>query len=110
MTKQKEDAPELISLEEFHKSWPKDGSGKLCAKLLRSYVFSLLVETSIDSKCTSERAQAESATGKVLAKMSKNFSKLATGEAPAEVSPLKLKGLHRFSSDTPQPPTTKTEK
>lgn len=96
---------EQISIDELREQWPKSDDGKLAARLLQRYGYSLLIESSLGAECTEDRAQAESAANKAIAKMVKDFAVLAV--PIQERKPRKpMQPLHRFQ----QPEKNSTEK
>lgn len=97
---------ETISLQELQSQWPATDEGRLCARLLVRYGFTVMVETALGADCTGERAQAESGANKAIAKMVTDFGTLGA-EPPAKASRKPLAQLHRFQNEQ-QPPTPET--
>lgn len=64
--------PGKIQLAEFQEKWPKDPSGMRARTLMLDYLGTFLIETSIGNTAAADRAQAESAVGKVLARLVEN--------------------------------------
>lgn len=88
-----------LNEDELREQWPKDDSGALAARLLQRYLFTLATETALGADCL-ERAQAESAANKTIAKITKVFGKLLT-PATAAAPRKPLAQLHRFTADNP---------
>lgn len=93
---------ETISIQELQAQWPASDEGRLCARLLQRYGFTVMVETALGAECTAERAQAESGANKAIAKMVSDFGTL--GSEPSKIVPKKpMQRLHRFQSSEQQP-------
>lgn len=103
----KRDSAELdaISLTELYELWPKGDEGKLCARLLCRYGFSMLVASAIGAECTEERAQAEAGASKALAKMLTDFGGLSR-ELPERAPKKPMQTLHRFEQKKSSTPET----
>lgn len=93
-----------ITFEELRESWPKDASGLQTAELIQRYLITLATNTALGAECTADRAQAEAAVNKALARMYRDFSSITvTPENPP--SRPQMKTLRRF--DKPENPETK---
>jgi hypothetical protein len=93
-----------INRTELLEQWPRSDDGAMCARLLKRFVFTLLVETAAGANALPSSAQAESAGNKMLAMLVKDFGKLEVPVAPkpkrAPMAP-----LHRFQPDPKDKPT-----
>ena len=97
---------ETLNLSELNELWPKSDDGRLCARLLQRYGFTLLVESAIGAAGTIERAQAETGASKAIAKIVKDFGSLTT-EKPVATPRKPLAPLHRFAPAQPEKPEKK---
>lgn len=94
---------ELITIDELRDLWPKDESGALCARLLRRYAMSILVNGAEGASCTIERGAAEAGASKAHAAIFQHFVGLGTVfEKPKTQEPL-IKPLNRYNPPKPTP-------
>lgn len=87
-----------LTLDELRTLWPDDASGERCAVLLQRYLHSRLIDSMMGAECVEERAQAEAAAGKAIAKMARDFEKLLTGPEK-EITGGRLTHLRRRSQN-----------
>jgi hypothetical protein len=88
-----------ITAEEFAELWPKDDSGIAAANLAKRYLFTMLVHTAAGADCL-DRAQAESASHKLLARLVGDFAKVIAPKREPK-KPVTMAPLRRFGNTTP---------
>lgn len=106
--KKREDPAQLetLTLHEMREAWPRNEDGRMCARLLKRYGLTLLIESTAGAECTEHRAQAEAGASKAIARIVKDFGTLTVelSEAPV-MTPLATLRKFQPKADQPKPTT-----
>jgi hypothetical protein len=92
-----------LTLSEMRELWPQSPEGKLCARLLQRWGFTVLIENAVNTDGGPMTASMECGMTKMAASMVRDFGTL--GEELPEVQPrVALKPLNRFQkTENPTP-------
>lgn len=93
---------QLITVQEFQDQWPKGPEGEHCARLLRRYVLSVLINSAEGASCSLERGAAESGANAAFASLFQHVKDLGRPSAPEPERTSPLQPLNRFR-DNPKP-------